>query len=456
VTNGESMIYWAPLLHFYQPPTQLHWVLRKVCDESYRPLVELFRDLPYAKVTVNITAVLAEMLYDHGFNDVIQGLRELAKRGQVEFTGSGKYHPILPLIPQEEMRRQITQNTKTNRRFFGQAYSPKGFFPPEMCYGEEIVKPILDTGHQWVIVSGVACPVEWPMNVIHEISLGGERLVVFFRDDILSNKISFQNIDAGGFIGHLRELRGEGADDVYVITAMDAETFGHHIQDWEKLFLAEVYETLEPDEADGAETAEGPQLAMVSPRGPTQARALAQQHGGLFQAREMAESREVQAVTISGLLDIFPRGLAVEPKASSWSTSNDDIEAGNPYPLWKNKDNAIHQFQWEHLEIAMAMVNKAIKEAKSDATKHYAHIARALLDAALHSCQFWWASRRPMWDINLIDKGLEQQREVILNAYKAISMSDCGDEDKKEYYYRVVAARDLRNKIVDKIFMTPG
>jgi len=413
------MIYWAPLLHFYQPPTQLHWVLRKVCNESYRPLVELFRNLPYAKVTVNINAVLAEMLYDHRFNDVIEGLWELAKRGQVEFTGSGKYHPILPLIPQEEMRRQITQNTKTNRRFFGQAYSPKGFFPPEMCYGKEIVKPVLDTGHQWVIMSGVACPVEWPMKVIHEVSLDGERLAVFFRDDILSNKISFQNIDAGGFIGHLRELRGDGADDVYVITAMDAETFGHHIQNWEKLFLTEVYETLEPDEAEGA------QLAIVSP------------------------------VTISGLLDIFPRGLAVEPKASSWSTSNDDIEAGNPYPLWKNKDNAIHQFQWEHLEITMEMVNKAIKEAKIDATKHYAHIARALLDAALHSCQFWWANPQPRWNVNLVNRGLMQQREVILNAYKAISMSDCGDEDKKEYYYRVIAARDLRNKIEDKIFMTP-
>jgi hypothetical protein len=393
--------------------------------------------------------VLAEMLYDHRFDDVIEGLRELAERGQVEFTDSAKYHAILPLIPQEEMRRQITQNTKTNGRFFGQAYSPKGFFPPEMCYGKKIVKPILDTGHQWVIVSGVACPVEWPMNVVHEISLGGERLAVFFRDDILSNKISFQNIDAGGFIGHLRELHGDGADDVYVITAMDAETFGHHIQNWEKLFLAEVYETLKPDEPGGA------QLAIVSPPGPTQTKALAKQHGGLFQAREMVEPREVQVVTISGLLDIFPRGLAVEPKASSWSTSNGDIENGNPYPLWKNKGNAIHQFQWEHLEITMEMVNKAVKEAKGDATKRYADIARALLDAALHSCQFWWANLQPRWDVNLVDRGLMQQREVILNAYKAISMSDCGDEDKKEYYYRVVAARDLRSKIVDKIFMTP-
>ena len=448
------MIYWAPLLHFYQPPTQLHWVLRKVCDESYRPLVELFRELPYAKVTVNINAVLTEMLYDHGFNDVIKGLRELGNRGQVEFTGSGKHHPILPLIPQDERERQIVQNIRTNRRLFGKAYSPKGFFPPEMCYGKEIVKSIIDKGHQWVIISGVACPVDWPMDVIHEISLDGEKLAVFFRDDILSNKVSFQDIDAGGFIDHLKQLRG-AREDIYVITAMDAETFGHHIQDWEKLFLAEVYEILEPEPTEIEEVEEGAQLALISPKGPAQTKVLARQHGDLFQAYEVAEIKEVQAVTISELLDLFPRGSAIEPKPSSWSTSQQDIEAGNPYPLWKNKDNAIHQLQWEHLEIAIEMVKKATKEAKSESTKHYADIARALLDVAFHSCQFWWASRRPMWDINLIGRGLIQQAEVILNAFKAINMSDCSDEDKKEYYYRVVAARDLRNKVMDTIFLTP-
>jgi len=448
------MIYWAPLLHFYQPPTQLHWVLRKVCDESYRPLIELFRQLPYARVTVSINAVLTEMLYDHGFSDVIQGLRALANRRQVEFTGSGKHHPILPLIPQEEMKRQIIQNSRTNRRFFGKPFSPEGFFPPEMCYGKEIVKPIFDTGHRWVIISGVACPVDWPMNVIYQISLDGEKLAVFFRDDILSNKVSFQDIDAGGFIDHLRQLQNaEG--DIYVITAMDAETFGHHIQDWEKLFLAEVYETLEADATKLEEMEEGAQLALISARGPGQTKVLAQQHGGLLQSYEAAEVKEVQAVTISELLELFPLGSVIEPRPSSWSATIQDIEGGNPYPLWKDKDNAIHQLQWEHLGIAIDMVKKATKEAGSESSKHYADIARALLDAALHSCQFWWASRRPMWDINLINRGLEQQREVILNAYKAISMSDCSDEDKTEYYYRVVAARALRNKITDQIFMTP-
>ena len=101
------MIYWAQLFHFYQPPTQLPSVLEKICNESYRPLLEVFREYPQARATVNINAVLTEMLKDCGHNDVIQGLKELAGKGQIEITGTGKYHPILPLIPPEEAKRQI-------------------------------------------------------------------------------------------------------------------------------------------------------------------------------------------------------------------------------------------------------------------------------------------------------------------------------------------------------------
>src|SRR4030042_338385 len=99
------MIYWAPILHFYQPPTQFHRVLRRVCNESYRPLVSLFHQQINARVTVNINAVLTEMLDEHGMSDVIDGLRELSELGRLEFVGSAKYHPILPLIPQDERLR---------------------------------------------------------------------------------------------------------------------------------------------------------------------------------------------------------------------------------------------------------------------------------------------------------------------------------------------------------------
>src|SRR6476646_4326066 len=83
-----ATIYWANLLHFYQPPIQLPEVLRKIVDESYRPLIDVFEQHPQAKASVNINGVTTEMLYESGYQDVIDGLRGLAERGQIEFVGS--------------------------------------------------------------------------------------------------------------------------------------------------------------------------------------------------------------------------------------------------------------------------------------------------------------------------------------------------------------------------------
>ena len=435
------MIYWASLLHFYQPPVQIHAVLRRVVEESYRPLIELLRQFPYARLTVNINGVLTEMLAEHGFDDVIAGLRELAQRGQIEFTGSAKYHAILPLVPRSEALRQVRRNYLTNRHFFGDTYRPQGFFPPEMCYSRDIVGPIVETGHRWLIVSGIACPVEWPMDVVHQVPWADEGLAVFFRDDILSNKIAFQSVDGKGFIEHLRALRKGRPGDIYVITAMDAETFGHHIQGWEELFLADVYEQI----GNGT---------LPSPAGPAQQQVVAQQHRGILTYEPESAEDEIRAVTISELLDRFPPGAPISPRASSWSTTAAELAAGEPFPLWKHSGNPVHRLQWEHTAITLELVHRALEVADNEASQGFARIARALLDPALHSCQYWWASRRPHWDINMVHRGLLGQQEATLNAFKAIESSGADAEVKRRSYHLVTAARDAYAKITDQLFNT--
>jgi len=430
------MIYWAQLLHFYQPPTQVPSVLKKICDESYRPLLKVFEEYPNARVTVNFNGVLTDMLVDCGHKDVIDGLRSLGENGQLEFTGTGKYHPILPLIPKEEVKRQIDLNTQTNRRSFSKAYAPQGFFPPEMCYSQDILQPIIKSGYRWIILSGIACPTDWPMDVIYKVEREGQNLMLFFRDDVLSNRISFQDLEAKEFVAHLEEWQGK-RENIYVVTAMDAETYGHHIQDWERTFLAKVYEELEPC-AEPIEEVK-------------QAKALAGQHATLLTNNEAAT--KIQMVTISQLLDLFPQGPTTEPRTSSWSTTADDIKAGNCYPLWQDKKNEVHGLQWEHLSICIELVNKALECADNEESRHSATIARGLLDRAEHSCQMWWASNRPMWDINLIHMGLLDQLRTVVNAYRAINKSGASEETKREYYYRTIAARDIRNKLEDRLFV---
>jgi alpha-amylase/alpha-mannosidase (GH57 family) len=430
------MIYWAQLLHFYQPPTQVPSVLRKICSESYRPLVHVFQEYPNARLTVNFNGVLTDMLMDCGHKDVIDGYRNLAEKGQIEFTGTGKYHPILPLIPREEVKRQIDLNAQTNRHFFGKSYVPQGFFPPEMCYSRDILQPITKSGYHWIILSGIACPTEWPLDVIYQAEFDGQEIAVFFRDDVLSNRISFRNMEAKEFIAHLEQWQGK-RENIYVVTAMDAETYGHHIQGWERAFLAKVYEELQPS-AEPLEEVK-------------QATTLAGQHVSLLANGEAA--RKIQMVTVSQLLNLFPRGQTIEPKASSWSTTADDIKEGNYYPLWQDKKNEVHHLQWEHLGLCIELVNEALKCADNEESRHSAAIARGLLDRAEHSCQMWWASNRPMWDINLIHMGLLDQLRTVVNAYRAINKSGASEEAKREYYYRTVAARDIRHKLEDRLFV---
>ncbi|HYM15685.1 MAG TPA: hypothetical protein VEZ14_09005 [Dehalococcoidia bacterium] len=429
-----STIYWASLLHFYQPPIQIPEVLRKVVAESYRPLIDVFRGQPHARVSVNINGVLTEMLYESGYQDVIDGLKELAGNGQLEFVGSAKYHAILPLIDEDEQRRQIRRNHLTNRHFFGDLYQPRGFFPPEMCYDRSFLDPMIDFGHEWVIMSGVGCPAAWPTSRVHRaLSHDGHETAVIFRDDVLSNKISFQDMDGRAFIDHLRSAYGK-QDDMYIVTAMDAETFGHHIENWDQLFLAEAYEAVTPLDH------------VVQPR------SLATSTRALLTMTEQQGDDRVVSVKVSDVVDRFPRGETVEPRPSSWSTTHDDLDRGIPYPLWQAPGNYIHRLQWEHVEIMGELVRTAQDAADGAVSKRHAEIARGLMDPALHSCQFWWASRRPHWDVNMIARGLDQQAGAVLNAYRAINLSGAPEEVKRHAYYKVVASRDLRSKIHDQLF----
>jgi hypothetical protein len=99
----------------------------------------------------------------------------------------------------------------------------------------------------------------------------------------------------------------------------------------------------------------------------------------------------------------------------------------------------------------MAIFSAAQQHATSDGN-HDLHIARAFADIALHSDQFWWASRRPHWSVNLVHRGLNMQRDLILNAVRAVNLSDAPEEVRRDVQERVAIARDLANRVTDRLF----
>lgn len=408
------MTAWAMLLHFYQPPTQTHDVLTRIVDESYRPLLAVLSEHHNARIAVNINAVLTEMLADHGYGDVLDSLRILGERGQVEFVGSGRFHPILPLVPEGERVRSIADNAHLNRKLLGPSWQARGFFPPEMCYSGEILPGVAKSGHEWIILSGVACPAEWPTDLVYRVPADGRSMHVLFRDDVRSNRISFRETNPQPFVEDLSRVGG--GKDAYVVTAMDAETYGHHIAGWEREFLGATYDLL------------------------------------AHQGRPHAHTSKVVPVQPSELIARFADGPVVEPLPSSWSTSRDDIAAHNPYPLWQAPGNEVHRLQWEFVDHSVALLALARRYARSDEARKFADLADHQLQPALHSCQFWWASRRPMWDVPMIYRGFQLLSQVLFYSWKSVMLGDASARVKQEASWRFAAAARVRGDLEHLLF----
>jgi hypothetical protein len=347
-------MYWSNFLHIYQPPTQTEAVVRKVTEEGYRTLVRVLREAPGGKVTLNISAILTEQLARYGLDDVIRGLRELAERGQVEFTGSAMYHPILPLIPKDEVIRQIKLNTDVNRHYFGESYKPTGFFPPEMCYSYEVAQAVAELGFHWIIVdelsfNGKIGSVKY--DRLYKLAGLGDFLV-FFKERPFSAGITYGAYPSAR--PFLAALGGRLDGHSYLLTGTDGEVYGHHRPGQEKL-LSEIF-------------------AHVTPA----------------------------TCTISELIRHFSQVDVASPVPSSWSTWEDELAQGIPYPQWQYPGHELHELQWRLTNFVLRIVKDTPTTAPGFSE------ARGLLDEGLHSCQYWWASCRPWWSVEMIEWGAQK------------------------------------------------
>lgn len=398
--------YWAPLLHIYQPPTQDLNVLKKINKECYKPLFSILEDYENIKICLNINGILIELLYEYDLSGTMDQLKNLVSENKIEIVGTAKYHPILPLIPKKEARHQIQLNEELNRREFGR-WKRIGFFPPEMAISGGAAKYIRQLGYKWVIMSGIACPIDWPYDQIYCSPNG---LQLFFRDDILSNKISFKDTSAKIFVKSLQEIfqpknklmvKSTKEIDKYIITAMDGETFGHHIKNYERTFLKKVLDLI-------------------------------------------FEEEKIKIVSISELDRHFPiSSKKIIPRESSWSTTYEDIQDGIPYPLWKHPNNTIHKYYWKIMNSLNNLMNLADNlDLTTDwEIKNYYDTSRHFYNRGIYSCPTWWSNpRNGMWSPNLIYKGIDLLMRAALNAQMALvhaGKSDLGEGycDSISYYH---------------------
>ncbi|MHA1391558.1 MAG: hypothetical protein ACTSQT_04880, partial [Promethearchaeota archaeon] len=206
------------------------------------------------------------------------------------------------------------------------------------------------------------------------------------------------------FTGMVKDNKESKQKDKYIITAMDSETFGHHIKNFERTFLSKAFELIN-------------------------------------------EQKDIKIEFISDLSKFFPiNEQKIIPKDSSWSTSYDDIKAENPYPLWDHPDNRVHTLYWKivkSLNNFMNLIDKLDLKQNWDVERHY-NTSRWFYDRGVCSDTTWWGNPdRGTWSPNLIYKGIELLMKSALNAQLALvhaNQSDIGEDyfDSISFYHNLL------------------
>jgi hypothetical protein len=386
-------MYWANFLHIYQPANQQKLILDAVTVECYRPLLNGIKNNPQAKITLNINASLVELFYKHGYTDLIDLLKELGNSGQIEFTGSAKFHAFLPLLPRDEIIRQIKLNDETNKKYLGDAYKPIGFFSPEMGYSDTVASVVEELGFKWMILDEItAYGSTDKVDYTKIYKIKNKKLNIFFRERRVSNLIM------SAIVRSSESLEEAMIDDLksskYLVTAMDGETFGHHRIGHEKILF------------------------------------------------EIFKSNHFKLLNISELFKYYSEVVEIEPVESTWASSKQDIDLGIQFLSWHDPENTIHKWQWELIKLALNHVEKLRHTDES-----YER-ARSSLDKALASDHLWWASAKPWWSVEMIEDGAFR----LLDTLRQISDIDEGELIKASKLYENIVSTAFEWQRTGKIY----
>ena len=347
---------WINFLHLYQPVNTDSYNIEEANEKSYKRILRALEENGNIKFTLNVAGCLILRWEEMGENDLIRRLFDLVKKGQVELTGTAMYHPILPLMPKEEVVRQIKENEKILKKYLGENYKPNGFFLPEMAYNHEVANIVKELGYQWIIVD----------EIIHEGRLGQLDTSKVYKDESSALILVVRaRTESNTYVPQkITKLLKEENQEI-IVTASDGELYGlRHID-----------------------------------------------HTGVFE--KLLKKDNLKTETISEFISGQNNIEQIKTVAGNWNSSEKEIAEGQPFFVWHNKKNKIQMRLWQMQKIVYAEVYKN----EEDENFYWArwHLVRGLI-----SCNYWWASEKDFelfsgvtWNPDEIERGINDLTRAI-------------------------------------------
>jgi hypothetical protein len=156
---------------------------------------------------------------------------------------------------------------------------------------------------------------------------------------------------------------------------------------------------------------------------------------------EIFDAPELNLVKISELPEHYKKTEIIKPIGSTWASSEQDITEGIQFISWDDPNNEIHQLQWKLRDFTLA---EFYKLPKND--PEWPRL-RAQMDSALASDQFFWASAKPWWSIEMIEDGAA----TLLDILQHLPGIHTAQFEKGELYYHQILAMAFKWKRSGKI-----
>ena len=158
-------IYHALGLNMHQPLGNLialhnseeRWEAKQILWAYDRPVRMLQGYEDVAKLHMSFSGTLLKQLEDPGiretFHDAvdIENFLDAYRRSNVEFVGTGLYHPVYPLTPSNDWDAQTSWWLGLGRHMLGREKFA-GFWPPEMGFCMEMIPMLKRHGFKYVLI----------------------------------------------------------------------------------------------------------------------------------------------------------------------------------------------------------------------------------------------------------------------------------------------------------------
>jgi alpha-amylase len=180
--------------HYYYDDFQNEEIIRQIAERCYTPANKLILEMIKGsggrfKAAFSISGTALEQMEIYT-PEVIDGFRELAKTGNVEFLTETYAHSLASLGDQEEFKEQVKRHRDKIYNLFG--IKPKIFRNTELIYSDEISDLIYRMGFKGMLTEGAKHVLGWKSpNYVYN-SIVQPQLKLLLKNDRFSEDISIR------------------------------------------------------------------------------------------------------------------------------------------------------------------------------------------------------------------------------------------------------------------------